>query len=95
MTLEGDILHGDTKRTMTLTFVDTSLKGAIHNATVSMDGGSKWTATADSMVTLEGNVDVSSLDAPVGVTITATAGKGCTLSGTYKLAGGGKLTVKQ
>ncbi len=94
MALEGDILHEDTQRTMSLAFTDTKLKGAIKNASVSLDAGSNWTATADSTVTLNGNADVSSLDAPAGVTITASAGKGCTLKGSYNLAGGGTLNIK-
>ena len=40
-----------------------------------------------------GNIDVKSLDAPGGVTITAFAGEGCTLKGTYKLASGGTLNI--
>jgi hypothetical protein len=93
MTLEGDILHEDSERTMSLVFTDTSLKGAIQNASVSLDGVSKWTATVDSKVTLEGGIDVKSIDAPTGVTISAKAGKGCTLKGSYKLNGGGTLKV--
>jgi len=93
MTLEGDILHEDSERTMTLVFTSTSLKGAIQNASVSLRGESKWTATVDSKVTLEGDVDVSNIDAPAGVAISATAGEGCTLKGSYKLAGGGELRV--
>jgi len=58
------------------------------------NGGSKWTATADSRVTLVDIVDVKTIDAPNGVTITAVAGKGCTLKGTFKLASGGTLNVK-
>jgi hypothetical protein len=94
MSLEGDIIHQDTERDMSLVFMDTRLKGAIQNASVFLDAGCKWTATADSKVTLEGRVDVSGIDAPAGITINAAAGTGCPLKGLYKLAGGGKLIVR-
>jgi hypothetical protein len=93
MTVEGNIIHEDTERTMSVALSGTSLKGCIKNASISLDSGSKWTATADSKITLVGNAAVSTLDAPAGVTITAVAGKGCTLKGTYKLAGGGTLNI--
>ncbi len=94
MTLEGNILHEDTERGMSVTFISTTLKGSIKGASVSLDAGSKWTATENSIVTLVDSVDVATIDAPTGVTITAVAGKGCTLKGTYKLAGGGIVNVK-
>lgn len=93
MTLEGNILHEDTERTMTLTFMGTTLKGKIEDASIYLDADSMWTATADSNVTLIGSFDVAKIDAPTGVTITAVAGSGCTLKGTYKLASGGTLNV--
>lgn len=89
MFLEGDFLHEDTERTMSLSLVTTTLKGLIKNASVSFDTGSKWTATGDCKVTLVGDIDTAQIDAPEGVTITAIAGE----SGTYKLAGGGILNV--
>ncbi len=91
--LEGNIANDDTERAMTLTFRNSTLKGAIKNAILTLDASSKWTATADSSVTLFGNVAVASIDAPAGVTITAAAGKDCALKGSYKLAGGGALIV--
>jgi hypothetical protein len=100
MTLKGNIIHADTTRPMSLSFVGTTLKGSITGSvwtitdvSLSLDSASKWTATADSKVKLVGNVDVKSLDAPKGVTITAYAGDGCTLKGTYKLASGGTLNM--
>jgi hypothetical protein len=93
MTVEGNILHEDTERTMSVALFGTILKGCIKNASVSLDSGSKWTATADSKITLVDSAALSSIDAPAGVTITAVAGKGCTLKGTYKLAGGGTLNI--
>lgn len=93
MTLHGNILHEDTERTMSLTFMSTSLTGKIENASIYLDPESKWTATENSNVTLAGSFDVSKIDAKSGVTITATAGEGCTLKGTYKLASGGTLNI--
>ncbi len=91
--LEGDVLHEDTGRGMTLTFVNSKLKGTVKNAVLVLDAGSKWTATGDSEVTLSGATDVTHIDAPAGVAISATAQNGCTLSGSYKLASGGILHV--
>ena len=79
---------------MSLIFIDTTQKGSIKNASISLDADSSWTATADSKVTLADNVDLSKIDAPIGVTITALAGKDCILKGAYKLASGGILSVK-
>ncbi|MDS0526018.1 hypothetical protein NNC19_10035 [Clostridium sp. SHJSY1] len=92
MRLEGDILHEDTERTMSINLVGTTLKGKIKDASINIDANSKWTATADSNVTLVSS-DISKIDAPTGVTITAKAGSDCTLSGSYTLASGGILNV--
>jgi hypothetical protein len=101
MELKGNIVHDDSVRPMSLTFVGTTMKGAITGSiytitdvSVSLDSSSKWTATADSRVTLVGNTVAKSFDAPKGVTITAIAGKDCTLKGKYNLASGGLLNVK-
>ena len=92
MYAEGDIDHSVDKdnRTMTLYLESTTLKGAIKDAQISINQRSKWIATADSNVTIVGSVDLSQIDAPAGVTITAVAGE----SGTHKLAGGGTLILK-
>jgi len=94
MKLEGNIIHDDPDRPKIITFTDTTLKGKIKNASILLDGGSKWTATEDSNVTLLGTTDVKKIDAIKGVTITAAAGEGCTLKGIYSLAGGGTLKIK-
>jgi hypothetical protein len=91
--LEGNFIHEDPDREMTLTFVASKLKGAVKNASLSLDSDSKWTATGDSRVTLVGKMEVASIDAPAGVTITAAAGKDCPLNGSYKLVSGGALSV--
>jgi len=75
---------------MTVYLESATLKGAIKDAQISINQRSKWIATADSNVTIVGSVDVSQIDAPAGVTITAVAGE----SGTHKLAGGGTLILK-
>jgi hypothetical protein len=93
-TLKGNILHEDTERAMLISFIGTTLKGAIKNASVSLDAGSKWTATSNSNLTLLNAVNVSRIDALAGVTITAIAGQECTLKGDYKLPSGGNLIVK-
>jgi hypothetical protein len=87
----GDILHGDKQnRPMALYLESTTLKGAIRDASIKMDRLSGWTATADSSVTIIGEVDLSQIDAPAGVTITAIAQEG----GTHKLASCGTLILK-
>ena len=92
MYAEGDIDHSVDKdnRNMTVYLESTTLKGAIKDARISINPLSKWIATADSNVTIIGNVDVSQIDAPAGVTINAVAGQ----SGTYKLKSGGALILK-
>lgn len=92
--LEGNILHQDTDRTMSVAFTNASLKGAMKDVSLSLDANSKWTATADSKVTLVGSIDVAKIDAPAGITISAVAGEGSNLTGSYKLAHGGILRVK-
>lgn len=72
---------------------NTNLNGAIVKAYVTMNAGSKWTATADSTVILIGDCRIGQIDAAEGVTISAEAGEGCSLSGEYKLTSGGVLVV--
>ena len=93
MTLEGSLSNADPERDLAVTLVATSLKGAVSNASLSLDATSKWTATANSTVTLTGASSVKNIDAPAGVTITATAGEGCTLQGDYTLSSGGTLHI--
>lgn len=91
--LSGDIVHDDDARTMAVSLYGTKLTGAVKNAYLSLDEKSAWTAAADSVVGLVGAVTADMLDAPAGVTITATACEGCTLSGNLTLQSGGKLVV--
>jgi hypothetical protein len=88
----GDILHDDHEaRPMTIYLEEATLKGAVKGARLSINRLSKWFATADSTVTLAGDTELAQIDAPAGVTITATAAGG---AGTYKLASCGTLIVK-
>lgn len=89
MDVAGDILHEDTERDMFIDCRATTLKGAIRNAGLTMDIGSKWIATNDSTVTFAGDIHLTQLDAPKGVTITAKGAE----SGSYDLPGGGMLIV--
>jgi len=92
MYVEGDIDHSADKehRNMTVYLESTTLKGAIKDAQISINPRSKWIATADSNVIIVGSIDISQIDAPAGVTVTAVAGE----SGTHKLASGGTLILK-
>lgn len=101
MTATGRIEHADTTRPMAIDLIGTTLKGSvtgsvwtIGDVTVRMGAGARWSATADSRVTLLDAADPAAFDAPAGVTITALAGPGTTLKGRYPLAGGGQLIVK-
>jgi len=93
MYVEGDIDHSADKehRNMTVYLESTTLKGAIKDAQISINPRSKWVATADSNVTIIGDINVSQIDAPAGVTISAVADQ----SGTFKLISGGSLILKK
>ena len=90
MKLEGDFLHEDNEREMNLQFRKVHLTGMIKGASVKMDVKSYWFATADSEVTLIGDIYLNQLDAPQGVIIRAKAGQ----SGDYDLYSGGKLILE-
>ncbi len=92
--LVGNILHLDPSRVMTVHLHGSSLTGAIRDATVSFDAGSRWTATADSTLTLLGPVALTQIDAVAGVTITAKAGAGLAQHGRHALRSGGQLVVE-
>jgi hypothetical protein len=92
MDVAGDIVHTADKenRDMTVYLESTTLRGVIKDAYLSMNRLSKWIATADSNVIIIGDVDVSQIDAPAGVTITAVA----SVSGKCKLASCGTLILQ-
>ena len=91
MSVTGDILHEDPERDMRVYMTSTCLTGAIQNAALVMDQGSRWYATGNSCVTLGSDVETAQIDAPAGVTITAKADAG---QGTYSLSSGGTLVVE-
>ena len=73
MSVTGDILHEDPERDCRVYLTSTSLTGAIQNAALIMDQGSRWFATSDSTVTLASDLESAQVDAPAGVTITMKA----------------------
>ena len=90
---EGDIIHEDTDRTMNISIQNATVKGVIEDAYITLERSS-WYAAGDSAVCLVGDVRESQIDAPAGITVSAKAGEGCALSGSYKLVSGGTLIVK-
>lgn len=90
MDTRGDIIHEDDTREMWINLQSTQLTGAIRNANLTIDCGSKWTATSDSFVTLLGEVAPAQIDAKEGVVIRATGVE----AGELSLASGGKLIVE-
>lgn len=92
-TLEGDIVNDDV-RAMAMVLEDSSIKGQIKNVYVKLQGKSAWFATKDSSVALVDAASIDGIDAPAGVTITAVAASGTSLSGEYALPSGGKLIVE-
>ena len=76
MDTENSILHEDPNRRMTVKLENSRLAGAVTGGVLlSLDEGSKWTATADSDVVLNGDVPAGAIDALPGVTITARGGE--------------------
>lgn len=92
--LQGNVLNLDTERALAVAFVDSTLEGRIHEATVSLDERSRWIATADSKVTLAAPFDLARVDARSGVTIEAAAGNSGAPRGRHALPGGGTLLVR-
>ena len=90
MSANGDILHEDPERDCRVYLASACLSGAVRNAYISMDQGSRWYATGDSDVVLGSDLSTEQLDAPEGVTITMKAAEG---QGEYTLLSGGKLVV--
>jgi hypothetical protein len=90
----GSILHADRERSMTLVLQDAHLTGAIVDAELSMNSGSRWTASADSRVTLRGFDSSSAIDAPVGITIRANASSDTHLPDRTVLKSGGVLVIE-
>lgn len=89
MDLQGDILHEDVQRELFVCLESSVWRGAMRNGCLRMDGGSKWTATADSELTLLGEIQPAQLDAQAGVTIMLHCGQ----SGQMVLPSGGALMM--
>lgn len=91
MDARGDIIHGDPERNMWVTLRSATLTGAIKNACIELDGGSRWFATADSDVILGCDLEKGQIDAPSGVTILASGSE----DGEFELLSGGKLIIRK
>ena len=89
MDLQGDILHEDAQRELYVSLERSVWRGAMRNGCLRMDVGSKWTATADSELTLLGEVQPAQLDALAGVTVRLHGGQ----SGQMVLPSGGTLVL--
>ena len=90
MNTENSILHEDPNRRMTVRLERSTLRGAITGGVLlSMDEQSRWFATGDSSVVLNGDLKAAQLDAVAGVTITAVGAEATELI----LPSGGKLMV--
>lgn len=87
MDVSGDLIHEDPDRDMWISLTSSVLRGAIVNAVLSMDRGSKWIATHDSQVTLLGSAEEAQIDALPGVVIRMK----CSTSSECKLPSGGTL----
>lgn len=92
--LRGNLVHLDTDRAMQVSLQDSTLEGRVQGATLSMDGGSRWRATADSTLTIAGPLQPGQIDAPAGVTVRVSNGPGSALAGRQALASGGLLVVE-
>ena len=93
MKLTGDVINDVSDRALVLKLTETELTGAMHNVVLQLFNVSKWTAAADSEITLLGPVAEGAIDAAAGVVIRAGKGEGCTLSGEFTLPSGGLLIV--
>ena len=91
MSVKGDVIHDDPERDCRLYLESACLTGAVRNAILFLDQGSRWYATGDSSVILGADLHTEQIDAPEGVTITAEAEEGL---GEYTLLSGGKLIVR-
>jgi hypothetical protein len=92
--LNGNILHLDPDRRMTVHLERTQLKGVVRDVALSLDAHSRWTATGPSRALLTGLVNIRQIDAPSGVVIEARAVPELQLKGSYPLASGGLLKVE-
>lgn len=90
MDAQGDILHQDPERIMEVRLENARLTGAITGgALLNLDKDSFWTATGDSDVVLNGDLNPEQIDAPAGVTIRAKGGE----NADFTLKSGGRFVV--
>ena len=92
-TLAGDVIDSDPDRSTTLTLVGANLSGLLRDVTVALDGQSRWTARANSSITLAANASLGGIDAPRGVTVTARSADPALAAGTRTLTSGGTLNL--
>ncbi|MCD7739303.1 MAG: hypothetical protein LUH58_09765, partial [Lachnospiraceae bacterium] len=88
---EGDIVHEDPERDCGVYLENARLNGVIENCSVRFGAGSRWNATGDSHVVIDGEVDLSAIYAQPGVTVYARA---VSDAGEYPLTGGGKIVIE-
>ncbi len=92
--LQGNLVHLDTDRAMRVRLEGSTLRGRVQGVVLALDGASRWTATADSSVTLAAGTALAQLDAPADVTISARAEAGDWPAGEHRLPGGGRLVLR-
>ena len=89
----GGIIDEDPDRDLNVKLENAVLSGPLQGATLSIGEGGRWISTSDSAVRLE-PFDVSAIDAPEGVTISATTSdSNANVKSTYVLNGGGRLNI--
>ncbi|MCA0242151.1 MAG: hypothetical protein LCI02_14970 [Proteobacteria bacterium] len=91
--LQGNLVHLDGDRAMRVRLEGSSLRGRIQGVELALDGASRWTATADSSVTLAPGTTAAQIDALPGVTISVKNGVGTLPAGEQRLASGGRLVA--
>lgn len=90
--LAGDVVNIDPDRTVRLQLEGTKLTGALHRVIFAADAGSLWRATGASDIELAAGANLAAIDAPTGVTITATSADPA-LPGRRTLPSGGVLAI--
>jgi len=87
---DGDIIHEDPERDMGIYLENCRYNGAVQGVSIHFGKGSRWFATGDSEVIIDGDVDLSAIYAGEGVTVHA---KAFADGGEYQLVGGGRIIV--
>ena len=90
---KGDLIRDDLERPLRISLDNAGLTGSIlGGAELYLYENSRWFATGNSTVTLH-TENLSGIDAPAGVQITAIPGADISLSGVFPLPSGGVLSV--